>query len=131
MKIDHVAMYVNDLEAEKDFFVKYFNATASSKYTTFRGDFSNYLLRWSDGSRLEIMTDTSADAKKASYRTGINRFYFLADDRKEVDDIMNKLAADGVIVEIPRENAEGYYESVVVDPEGNEIVVGTLIYIPF
>ena len=131
MKVDHVAIYVNDLEAEKNFFVKYFNATASPKFQTFRGDFDNYVLNFSDGSRLAIMTDTSADAKKASYRTGIARFVFLCDDRKEVDDIMNKLAADGVIIEIPRMNSDGYYEAVVVDPEGNEIVVSSLEMLPF
>ena len=69
MKIDHVAMYVNDLEAEKNFFVKYFNATAGSKYTNFRNDFSNYFLSFADGSRLEIMTrSSSADPKKDRYQ---------------------------------------------------------------
>lgn len=131
MKVDHVAIYVNDLEAEKDFFVKYFNATASSKFQTFRGDFDNYILRFSDDSRLVIMTDSSIDAKKASYRTGIARFAFLCDDRKEVDDIMDKLAADGVIAQIPRINEDGFYEAVVVDPEGNEIVVTEWEEIPF
>ena len=28
MKIEHVAMYVNDIEKTRDFFVKYFNAVA-------------------------------------------------------------------------------------------------------
>ena len=60
MKIDHVAIYVNDLEAEKNFFVKYFNAKAGSKYSNFRNDFSNYFLKFEDGSRLEIMTRSSS-----------------------------------------------------------------------
>lgn len=125
MKIDHVAMYVNDLEAEKDFFVKYFNATAGSKYTNFRSDFSNYFLSFSDGSRLEIMTrNSSADDKKARYRTGYHHIAICVGDRKDVDDMMKKFEVDGVtVVNGARTTGDGYYEAVVVDPEGNEIEI--------
>ena len=70
MKIDHVAMYVNDLEAEKEFFVKYFNAKAGSKYSNFRNDFSNYFLKFEDGSRLEIMTRSSSVRHDEEIRRG-------------------------------------------------------------
>ena len=71
MNIEHVAVYVNDLEAEKNFFVKYFGAKAGSKYSNFRNDFSNYFLKFDGGSRLEIMTRTSmADPDKPKYRSG-------------------------------------------------------------
>ncbi|MBR6711775.1 MAG: VOC family protein [Selenomonadaceae bacterium] len=125
MRIDHVAMYVNDLEAEKDFFVNYFNAKAGSKYSNFRNDFSNYFLSFADGSRLEIMTRTnSADPKKDRYRTGYHHLAICVGDRKDVDDMMKKFDADGVIVVSgARTTGDGYYEAVVVDPEGNEIEV--------
>ena len=125
MKIDHVAMYVNDLEAEKDFFVKYFNAKAGSKYSNFRNDFSNYFLSFADGSRLEIMTRTSAaDPEKIRYRTGYHHLAICVGDRKDVDDMMKKFDEDGVIVVSgARTTGDGYYEGVVVDPEGNEIEV--------
>lgn len=32
MRIEHIAMYVNDLEATKEFFVKFFNASSNDKY---------------------------------------------------------------------------------------------------
>ena len=125
MRIDHVGMYVNDLEAEKDFFVKYFNAKAGSKYSNFRNDFSNYFLSFADGSRLEIMTRTSsADPKKDRYRTGYHHLAICVGDRKDVDDMMKKFDADGVIVVSgARTTGDGYYEAVVVDPEGNEIEI--------
>ena len=125
MKIDHVAMYVNDLEAEKDFFVKYFDAKAGSKYTNFRSDFSNYFLRFDDGSRLEIMTRSgSVDADKVRYRTGYHHIAISVGDRKDVDDMMKKFDADGVIVVSgARTTGDGYYAAVVVDPEGNEIEI--------
>ncbi|MBQ4403760.1 MAG: VOC family protein [Selenomonadaceae bacterium] len=125
MKIEHVAMYVNDLEAEKNFFVKYFNAKAGSKYSNFRNDFSNYFLKFDDGSRLEIMTRNSAtDAEKTRYRTGFHHIAISVGDRKDVDDMMKKFDADGVIVVSgARTTGDGYYAAVVVDPEGNEIEI--------
>ena len=125
MRIDHIAMYVNDLEAEKNFFVKYFNAKAGSKYSNFRNDFSNYFLSFADGSRLEIMTRTSsADPEKIRYRTGYHHLAICVGDRKDVDDMMKKFDEDGVIVVSgARTTGDGYYEGVVVDPEGNEIEV--------
>ena len=125
MKIDHVAMYVNDLEAEKNFFIKYFDAKAGSKYTNFRSDFSNYFLKFEDGSRLEIMTrNSSVDDKKIRYRTGYHHIAVNVGDRKDVDDMMKKFDADGVIVVSgARTTGDGYYAAVIVDPEGNEIEI--------
>ena len=125
MKLDHVVMYVNDLEAEKNFFVKYFNAKSGSKYSNFRNDFSNYFLKFDDGSRLEIMTrSSSVDANKVRYRTGYHHIAISVGDRKDVDDMMKKFDADGVIVVSgARTTGDGYYAAVVVDPEGNEIEI--------
>lgn len=129
MKIDHVAIYVNDLEAEKNFFVKYFNASAGSKYSNFRNDFSNYFLKFDDGSRLEIRG--AIDTDKVRYRTGLHHIVFFVETKKDVDNIMKKFYADGVIAEIPRKTDDGYYAAVVVDPEGNEIEITALIDPPF
>ena len=125
MKIDHVAMYVNDLEAEKNFFVKYFNAKAGSKYSNFRNDFSNYFLKFEDGSRLEIMTrSSSVDANKVRYRTGYHHIAICVGDRKDVDDMMKKFDADGVIVVSgARTTGDGYYESCILDNENNQIEI--------
>lgn len=55
MKIEHLAMYVNDLEKTKNFFIKYFNATANDKYHNVKTGFYSYFLSFDDGARLEIM----------------------------------------------------------------------------
>ena len=110
MNIDHVAIYVNNLEVEKNFFVKYFNAN---------------FLRFDDGSRLEIMTrSSSADPAKVRYRTGYHHIAISVGDRKDVDDMMKKFDAAGVIVVSgARTTGDGYDAAVVVDPEGNEIEI--------
>ena len=55
MRIEHVAMYVNDLEKAKDFFMKYFNATPNEEYHNNKTDFRSYFLSFDNGARLEIM----------------------------------------------------------------------------
>ena len=123
MNIEHVAIYVNNLEVEREFFVKYFGAKASEKYTNFRSDFTSYFLTFDNGSRFEIMHRTGMfDPKKEKYRSGYHHIALNVGDEKAVDKITRTLEDDGmVIVAAPRKTGDGYYASIVTDPEGNEI----------
>ena len=49
MRIDHIAMYVNDLEAARDFFMKYFNAIPNSGYHNKTTNFRSYFLSFEAG----------------------------------------------------------------------------------
>ena len=119
MNIEHVAIYVNNLEIEKNFFVKYFGVRTSEKYTNFRNDFSSYFLVFDNGSRFDIMHRTSMiDPKKDKYRSGYHHIAFNVGDKKAVDDITSLMNDDGVFIVIAsRTTGDGYYAS----PEGNEI----------
>ena len=55
MKIEHIAMYVKDLEKTKTFFETYLNARANAGYHNPKTDFRSYFLSFDDGARLEIM----------------------------------------------------------------------------
>ena len=71
MKIEHIALYVNDLENAKQFFIKYFGAEANDGYHNLRTDFRSYFLTFDDGARLEIMTKPKMeDQAKVLARTG-------------------------------------------------------------
>lgn len=123
MNIEHVAIYVNNLEVVKEFYVKYFGAKASEKYTNFRNDFSSYFLEFDNGSRFEIMHRSAMiDPKKDKYRSGYHHIALNVGDKKAVDDLTAKLQDDGIfIVAPPRKTGDGYYASIVADPEDNEI----------
>ena len=123
MNIEHVAIYVNNLEVEKNLSVKYFNATASAKYTNFRNDFTSYFLTFDNGSRFEIMHRIGMfDPKKEKYRSGYHHIALNVGSRKDVDALTSRIEDDGmVIVTAPRKTGDGYYASIVTDPEGNEI----------
>lgn len=56
MKIEHIAMYVNDLEGAKEFFEKYFGARSNKKHHNKTTGFQSYFLSFENGARLEIMT---------------------------------------------------------------------------
>ena len=125
MNIDHVAIYVNNLEVEKNFFVKYFNAKASEKYTNFRNDFTSYFLTFDNGSRFEIMHRIGMlDPKKEKYRSGYHHIAINVGSIEDVNTITGTIEDDGmVIVAAPRKTGDGYYASIVTDPEGNEIEI--------
>ena len=123
MNIEHVAIYVNNLEVEKNFFVKYFGAKASEKYTNFQGDFTSYFLTFDNGSRFEIMHRTGMfDPKKAKYRSGYHHIALNVGDRNDVNNLTRQMEDDGIyIIAAPRKTGDGYYASIVADPEDNEI----------
>ena len=125
MNIEHVAIYVNNLEVEKEFFVKYFNAKASERYKNFRSDFTSYFLTFDNGSRFEIMHRTGMfDPKKEKYRSGYHHIALNVGGKSDVEKITRTLEDDGmVIVTAPRKTGDGYYASIVTDPEGNEIEI--------
>ncbi len=125
MKIEHVAMYVNDLEATRDFFVKYFDATSNDGYHNKTTDFRSYFLTFEDGARLEIMTRPNmVDDSKDLQRTGFIHLAFSVGSKKKVDELTATLRQDGYeVVSGPRTTGDGYYESCVVAIEGNQIEI--------
>ena len=123
MHIEHVAMYVNDLDAVKDFFVKYFEAQPSPFYQNPKSGFQSYFLSFDDGTRLELMNrPTLEDAPKALFRTGLSHIAFNLGSTESVDAMTKRLHDDGFrVLNLPRTTGDGYYESCVIDIEGNLI----------
>ncbi len=125
MKIEHIAMYVNDLEAAKDFFVKYFGAASNKGYHNRKTDFRSYFLTFDGGARLEIMNKpVMEDAEKTLARTGFIHIAFSVGSKEKVDELTKKLKVDGYeVVSGPRTTGDGYYESCVVALEENQIEI--------
>ena len=125
MKIEHIAMYVNDLEAARDFFVKFLDGHSNDGYHNKTTDFRSYFICFDGGARLEIMSKPKLeDRDKPLNRTGYAHIAFSVGSKEKVDELTEQLKSDGFeVVSGPRITGDGYYESCVVAIEGNLIEI--------
>ena len=125
MKIEHAAIYFNDLEGARNFFIKYFGAKSNELYHNPRTNFKSYFLSFDDGARLEIMNKPELDdAQKTLNRTGFIHLAFSVGSKEKVDALTLQLKNDGYeVISGPRTTGDGYYESCVVAFEDNQIEI--------
>lgn len=125
MKIEHVALYVKDLEKAKDFFVTYLKGKANDGYHNPKTDFRSYFISFDDGSRLELMTRPElVEQMKHPFRTGYAHIAFSVGSKSAVDELTAKLDEVGYSVSSgPRTTGDGYYESCIVGLEENFIEI--------
>lgn len=115
MRIDHIAVYVSDLESAKEFFIKYFDAVSNRMYHNPSTGFRSYFLSFDNGCRIELMNrpevhETAFD----EYRHGFSHLSFSAGSKKDVDRLTERLKTDGYdVLSGPRITGDGYYESCV------------------
>ena len=127
MKIEHLAIWVSNLEEMRAFYERYFHATANAKYRNDKKNFESYFLSFSEGARLELMhrPDIPANVNDLikEYR-GIIHFAVSVGSKEKVDALTEALRADGYqVVGETRTTGDGYYESVILDPESNRIEI--------
>lgn len=127
MKIEHLALWTLELETMKDFYTRYFQGQAGPMYHNPAKNFSSYFISFGEGCRLELMHNPEIPANTptapAEYR-GLIHFALSVGSRDAVDLLTRRLETDGyTVLGQPRTTGDGYYESVVLDPEGNRIEI--------
>ena len=125
MRIEHIAMYVNDLEKARKFFETYFGAVSNEGYHNQKTDFRSYFLTFKDGARLEIMTKPDlSDSGDFLNRFGYAHIAFSTGSKETVDSLTLQLKEDGYnVISGPRTTGDGYYESCIIGFEGNLIEI--------
>lgn len=124
MRIEHLALWASDLERLKNFYVSYFEAVAGERYHNPKKQFHSYFLSFSGGSRLEIMTRTDIIVSYPKPSLGLAHFAISVGSKERVDALTERLRNDGYTIKgEPRTTGDGYYESVVLDPDGNEVEI--------
>lgn len=125
MRIEHIAMYVSELEKARDFFINYFGAVSNDRYHNVKTGFRSYFLSFEDGARLEIMNKPEIAEKTPELQhSGYIHIAFSVGSREKVDELTEKLKADGYeVLSDPRTTGDGYYESCIVGIEGNQVEI--------
>jgi len=127
MHIEHVAISTKKLEQLKAFYELYFQARAGEKYVNPGKQFESYFLHFASGARLELMRMPSVPQTRDDIvqpSTGLIHLAFSTGSQENVDLLTQRLKRDGYrVVDGPRHTGDGYYESVVLDPDGNRIEI--------
>lgn len=127
MKIEHLAIWTNQLEELRSFYIKYFGAISNEKYHNPKKQFNSYFLSFDGGARLELMQMINIPGNKNDamlQATGLAHFAMSVGSKEKVDEMTEQLRSDGfTIVGEPRWTGDGYYESVVFDPDRNRIEI--------
>ena len=127
MQIEHLALWVQDLEAMKGFYLNYFDVVSGPKYTNDAKHFACYFINFGEGrTRLELMTHLNIQPYegKRGYGMGLAHFAISVGGKDKVDALTERLRKDNfTIFSEPRTTGDGYYESVVLDPEGNYVEI--------
>jgi lactoylglutathione lyase len=125
MRLEHVAIWVRDLEWLRDFYVLVLGGESGSLYENPRTGFRSYFISFGEGARLELMSRPADQAEHRSqddHSLGYAHVAFRLGTREAVDVMVARLEAQGRgILERPRVTGDGYYEAIIADPEGNTI----------
>ena len=127
MRIEHVAVWTEDLQRLADFYCAYFGAIAGPVYVNPAKGFNSRFLSFESGARIELMTSSSlslAPSERGAQRFGLAHLALSIGTQQAVDDLTLRLRQNGFeVADGPRRTGDGYYESVVLDPDGNRIEI--------
>ncbi|MDR2914986.1 MAG: VOC family protein [Tannerella sp.] len=126
MKIEHLAIWVEDVELLRQFYIKYFSVSCGEKYVNTKRNFTSYFLSFGDDkTRLELMhiPDMENPVSRGNLK-GLAHFAISVGGKDVVNVLTERLREDGyMIASEPRTSGDGYYESAVLDPEGNYVEI--------
>lgn len=126
MKIEHIAIWTRDIEKMKGFYVTYFQISVGEKYINGKKNFHSYFLTFDDGCRLELMymPGIPGNSNQTEQYIGLTHLAIAVGSKERVDSLTEQLRMDGYkIIGEPRTTGDGYYESVILDPEDNRIEI--------
>lgn len=125
MKIEHIALYVRDLEASKTFYETFFGGKSNELYHNPKTGLRTYFLSFDNGTRLEIMWRPNLTVQKDKIASeGLIHFAFSVGSKEIVETLTQRLTEAGyTCFSQPRTTGDGYYESVILDPDGNMVEI--------
>jgi lactoylglutathione lyase len=127
LRIEHIALWTEELERLVDFYSKYFGAMAGSKYVNPAKGYESRFLRFGGDARIEIMRSSTLNPVKhapGAQRMGLTHLAISVGSIECVEALTARLKEDGFdVIDGPRHTGDGYFESVVLDPDGNRLEI--------
>jgi lactoylglutathione lyase len=127
MYIKHVAIWSKDIDKLRFFYETYFQAKVGKKYVNQAKQFESYFLSFAGGALLELMQKPGlleSPGEGDKQFAGYGHLAFYVGSKEQVDFLTARLKKDGFrIVDGPRQTGDCYYESCVLDPDGNRIEI--------
>ena len=122
VRLEHVGLWVRDLDTVAGFYARYFGARIGTRYQNPRKGFESRFLEFAGGARLEVMRRADVEARMTDEQLGLAHVALTVGDEAAVDALASRLKRDGhAVLDGPRRTGDGYYECVVRDPEGNRV----------
>ena len=126
-RLEHVGLWVADIDRVAEFYAKYFGAQVGELYRNARKGFESRFVSFSSGARLEIMRTTSfcpVEHDAGAQRMGLTHLALSVGSESQVNQLTERLRSDGhPVVDGPRRTGDGYFESVILDPDGNRVEI--------
>lgn len=127
MRIEHIAIWSRDIDKLKDFYVKYFGMTSNERYINSKKQFESYFLSFESGARLELMqmpTIPENCNNPMEQYLGLIHIAIEVGGKERVLELTELLRSDGyTVVGEPRTTGDGYFESCILDPDGNRVEI--------
>jgi lactoylglutathione lyase len=127
LKIEHIGLWVNDLELMRHFYVRCFGGRSGNLYRNPKTGFESYFVTFENGARLELMRRPDVcknQTASTGERLGYAHLAFSVGSEQNVDQTAQKLSMDGYrSIDGPRRTGDGYYECVFLDPEGTRVEI--------
>jgi lactoylglutathione lyase len=124
-RVEHIALWTDDIERLAAFYSKYLGASVGPKYLNVPKGFESRFLTFESGARLELMKTSTLRPQRVdpgAQRMGLTHLAFSLGTERRVDELTGLLRHAGFPIEDgPRRTGDGYYESVVLDPDGNRV----------
>lgn len=127
MKLHHIAIWVDDIDKMRNFYTTYFDTTCGEKYYNPKRGYTSYFISFDEGSsKIELMhqSDIETCTEKRGFIKGWAHIAISVKDKKTIDQMTERFRKDGYTIQgEPRTTGDGYYESVILDPEGNLVEI--------
>ena len=123
MKLHHIAIWTFRLEELKEFYVRFLGGKSNEKYVNPKKGFESYFISFDEGPSLELMSRPDVqNTVVEENRVGLTHLAFTFPGQEEVLRFTEEMRSEGyTIAGEPRTSGDGYFESVILDPDGNRI----------